>query len=113
MLRRSPIASTAAPLVRVAALATHNPARRARRRKKYHAHLNSARFRALRLERFALDRYMCTCGCGLGPFPIAALRADHVHYGRVPNELIGDIRTMWVVHHDAKDGWKWQGKGPR
>lgn len=85
--------------------------KKSHKRARYKRHLASAFFRALRLERFAFDKYMCQCGCGEGPFTIAQLDCDHVSYKNFGHETLEDVRTMLRDHHNAKDGWKWQGWG--
>lgn len=89
------------------------PKKLSRRRRNYKKHLASAYFRKLRLERFAFDGYRCQCGCGEGPFPPSQLACDHVTYKNFGHETLEDVRTMLREHHDAKDGWKWQGWGQR
>ena len=73
---------------------SENPEKKARRRKKYAAHLRSPYFRALRKERLVLDDYRCV-DCGGDEY----LECDHESYARFGAELIEDVRTRCRYCH--------------
>ena len=93
---------------------SENPERKAKRRRGYAAHLRSPYFRALRLERFALDGWQCTAenvpmfasGYVWRRCPVMdetqtgkGLHADHLTYARFGHELLEDIRTVCASCH--------------
>lgn len=83
--------------------------RNVKKRVAYKRHLGSAYFQALRLACFERDGFCCQCGCGTGPYEASQLACDHLTYRNFGHELLDDVTTMLREHHDAKDGWKWQG----
>lgn len=89
-----------------------------RRQKTYSKELQSARWKALRLERYRFDRGLCQCpqccehrDTGGDAFDtmvevwftkrgaIKGFESHHVTYARFGCELLEDIRTMKPKHH--------------
>jgi 5-methylcytosine-specific restriction endonuclease McrA len=93
-LRRSSLSRSTKPIPKV------NAKRKAKRRKKYAAHLRSPYFRALRMERFTLDGFRCRrCG-GIDETRTGkGLEAAHRTYARFGHENIDDIETACTRCH--------------
>lgn len=82
------------PLKRYTKLKPLNPARQARRRKKYQAYLGSAKWKAIRLATFELDGWKCReCGWEDVTRTGRGLVADHSSYIRFGGEEIPGVDT--------------------